>query len=536
MARLPNWARLPRYSRGPTRGLGHEAVPEAERQIAYEHRDEHLQPGASSRVQDAVADGTIEDVPPTEEELARMDAALDGIVLGSMTRIGPGYLLLALVLGFGTLSLFGAWLYQIFEGIGVAGINRPVFWGFYITSFVFWIGVSHSGTLISAILRVLNVEWRRPLTRGAEAMTLFSLMVGALFPLIHLGRVWKFYFMIPYPNVRELWPNFHSALVWDLVAILTYMTSSALFLFMPMIPDMATARDRTTGIRRRIYGVLALGWRGSQQQWHRLHLAMKVYTIVIIPVAVSVHSIVSWDFAMTTNEGWHSTIFAPYFVIGAIYSGVAALITVLIFVRRGLGLQNYITKFHFDRLGLILLAVSVIWFYMFFAQTLTNWYGGNPVDRELEHLHIFGAMAPLWWFMVVVNVLLPFFTLWFKRVRRSLPTMLVITLLINMGMWIERFLIVVGSNVRNHLPFDWGDYTPALPEIIIAAATFAMFAFLYVALSKALPFVSLWEVKEGWRLDKWRTQGIVEEETEPVEEPQGVSPPPSENRPGEVLA
>src|SRR5665811_1390008 len=212
------------------------------------------------------------------------------------------------------------------------------------------------------------------------------------------------------------------------------MTSSALFLFMPMIPDMATARDRTTGIRRRIYGVLALGWRGSQQQWHRLHLAMKVYTIVIIPVAVSVHSIVSWDFAMTTNEGWHSTIFAPYFVIGAIYSGVAALITVLIFVR----------------LGLILLAVSVIWFYMFFAQTLTNWYGGNPVDRELEHLHIFGAMAPLWWFMVVVNVLLPFFTLWFKRVRRSLPTMLVITLLINMGMWIERFLIVVGSNVRNH--------------------------------------------------------------------------------------
>jgi len=536
VARLPNWARLPRYSGGPTRGLGQEAVPEAERQLAYEHQDERHEPGAYSTLQDAVADGTIEDVPPTEEELARMDAALDGIVLRSMTRVGAGYLLLAAVLGMGAASLFGAWLYQIFAGIGVAGINRPVFWGFYITSFVFWIGVSHSGTLISAILRVLNVEWRRPLTRGAEAMTLFSLMVGALFPLIHLGRVWKFYFMIPYPNVRELWPNFHSALVWDLVAILTYMTSSALFLFMPMIPDMATARDRTTGIRRRIYGVLALGWRGSQQQWHRLHLAMKVYTIVIIPVAVSVHSIVSWDFAMTTNEGWHSTIFAPYFVIGAIYSGVAALITVLIFVRRGLGLQDYITKFHFDRLGLILLAVSVIWFYMFFAQTLTNWYGGNPVDRELEHLHIFGAMAPLWWFMVVVNVLLPFFTLWFKRVRRSLPAMLVITILINMGMWIERFLIVVGSNVRNHLPFDWGDYTPALPEIIIAAATFAMFAFLYVALSKALPFVSLWEVKEGWRLDKWRTQGIVEGETEPAQEPRGASPPPSENRPEEVPA
>ncbi|GAB4244326.1 MAG: hypothetical protein Kow00129_03880 [Thermoleophilia bacterium] len=520
MAKLPGWARLPQYSQGPTYGLGRrEAELEREpRRRAKQEPAAGVNPRAEE-IQRKLAAGELPDVEPSESILREKERGLENAVFGSMTRIGPAYVLITLALGLGVAAMFSAWGYQVWKGIGVAGINRPAFWGFYITSFVFWIGVSHAGTLISAILRVLNVEWRRPLTRGAEAMTLFAIMVGALFPLIHLGRVWKFYWMIPVPNVRGLWPNFHSALMWDLLAILTYMTASGLFLFLPLIPDLAAARDRSTGIRRRLYGMLALGWRGSQQQWHRLHVAMKVFTVVIIPIAVSVHSIVSWDFAMTVQEGWKSTVFGPYFVLGAIYSGVAALITVLILVRRGMGLQDYITLRHFDQLGKILLAVSVIWFYLFFAQFLTQWYSGNPVERELEELHVFGAMAPLWWTMVAVNVIIPFFTLWFRRIRTSVPAMLVISVLVNAGMWIERYLIVVGSNVRNHLPFNWGEYVPQWPEIVIAAGTFFMFGFLYVALSKALPFVSLWEVKEGWRRERWEARGLtVEEEGGPAAE------------------
>src|SRR5450759_2275708 len=236
-----------------------------------------------------------------------------------------------------------AYAYQMYEGMGVAGITRPVFWGFYITNFVFWIGISHSGTLVSAILRVLNVEWRRPLTRAAEAMTVFALMIGGLFPIIHLGRPWRFYWMIPVPNGRGLWPSFRSPLTWDLLAILTYITASSLFLFFPLVPDLASARDRATGIRRRLFRILSLGWRGSQQQWNRLHLGMRIFTIVVIPIAVSVHSIVSWDFGMTQVEGWHSSVFAPYFVIGAIYRGIAALMNVLVLVRRRQHVADSIT-------------------------------------------------------------------------------------------------------------------------------------------------------------------------------------------------
>lgn len=450
----------------------------------------------------------------TEGELKSLDRTLDRRVFRAMESIGIRYLLLvgflATLVGIGAVG-FG---WQIYRGIGVTGLNRPVFWGFYITSFVFWIGISHAGTLVSAILRVLNVEWRRPLTRAAEAMTLFALMIGGLFPIIHLGRNWRFYWMIPLPNERGLWPNFRSALMWDLLAILTYITASSLFLFLPLVPDLATARDRTRGLRRKIYGILSLGWRGTQQQWNRLHVAMRVFTIVVIPIAVSVHTIVSWDFGMTLVEGWKSTVFGPYFVIGAIYSGIAALITVLVFVRRSMGLEDYLTLRHFDRLGKVLLAVTVLWFYMFWAGFLTDWYGGSAVAKLVQHDHLSGTYSPLFWTMMVVNVLVPFLFLWFRRVRTSMGAMLVISLLVNVGMWIERFLIVVSTPTVNSLSYDWGGYTPQWPEIAIAVATFAAFALLYLVFSKALPLISLWEVKEGWRVDRWQREGIVEVEND----------------------
>jgi len=460
------------------------------------------------------ATGVVTLQSATEAELDALDRRLDERVFRSMGSISVRYVALFMLAGLVvTVGLF-AWGYQVYNGIGVAGIRRPVFWGFYITNFVFWIGISHSGTLVSAILRVLNVEWRRPLTRAAEAMTVFALMIGGLFPIIHLGRPWRFYWMIPIPNERGLWPNFRSPLMWDLLAILTYITASSLFLFFPLVPDLAAVRDRSTGIRRRLYRLLSLGWRGSQQQWNRLHLGMRIFTIVVIPIAVSVHSIVSWDFGVTQVEGWHSSVFAPYFVIGAIYSGIAALMTVLVLVRRGLHLEDYITLRHLDRMGKVLLAVSVIWFFFFWAGFLTDWYGGNAISREIQRMHMFGSMAPLFWTMLGVCMVLPFLTLWFRRVRTSPGAILVISLLINLGMWIERFLIVVTSPMRNAVSFDWGTYRPRWPEIAITVATFAAFTLLYLLFSKAFPLISLWEVKEGWRIDRWRREGVMEVESD----------------------
>jgi Ni/Fe-hydrogenase subunit HybB-like protein len=455
---------------------------------------------------------------PSNEELETYDRRLDRTVFSAMKSLGIGYLLLVGFLSLVVLAALLTWGYQTWRGIGLGGQRRPPFWGIYISSFVFWIGISHSGTLVSAILRVLNVEWRRPLTRAAELMTVFALSIGGLFPIIHLGRSLKFYWLMPYPNERQIWPNFHSPLLWDMLAIFTYITASSLFLFLPLIPDLAAARDRISGIRRPIYRILSLGWRGTQQQWDRLHLAMRIFTIVVIPIAVSVHSIVSWDFGMTSQPGWNSTIFAPYFVIGAIYSGIAALMTVLVLVRRGLHLEDYITLKHFDRMGKVLLAVSLVWFYFFFANELTQWYSGNQTTRIIGEMMVHGQLAWLFWPMVVFCLVVPFATLWFRRVRTSMIAMLIISLVINAGMWIERFLIVVGSNLRNYLSFDWGTYSPGWPEVVICSATFAAFALLYLIFSKALPLISMWEVKEGWREDRWREEGLLEPEAElPVE-------------------
>ena len=256
-----------------------------------------------------------------------------------------------LLLGLSLLAAVLAWSYQIHRGIGVAGIRYPVMWAFYITNFVFWIGISHAGTLISAILRLVNAGWRRPITRCAEAITVFALMIGSMFPIIHLGRPWLFFWLIPYPNERLIWPNFRSPLMWDFMAINTYLIGSVTYLYLPMVPDLAAVRDRSRGLRRKIYSLLALGWQGTATQWNRLERAISIMAVIIVPVAVSVHTIVSWDFAMTLNPMWKSTIFGPYFVVGAIFSGIAALILAMAVLRKILRLEEYLKPLHFDNLS-----------------------------------------------------------------------------------------------------------------------------------------------------------------------------------------
>src|SRR5216117_97107 len=288
--------------------------------------------------------------------------------------------LLVLFLGSIVATGLGTWMYQMYRGFGMTGINMPIYWAFYITNFVFWIGISHAGTLISAILRLVNATWRRPVTRCAEVITVFALMIGAMFPIIHLGRPWLFFWLVPYPNQRGIWPNFRSPLVWDFFAISTYLTGSVLFLLLPTIPDFALVRDRTSGLRRQIYGALALGWQGTTKQWHRLESAMQIMAIAIITVAVSVHTIVSFDFSMAPVPMWHSTIFGPYFLAGAIFSGIAALIVAMAFVRRFLRLEQYLEPIHFQNLGKLLLMMSLLWGYFVFAERLTIWFGNEQSE------------------------------------------------------------------------------------------------------------------------------------------------------------
>ena len=426
-------------------------------------------------------------------------AVLDGELLGRLDRRRPGLLVGALASGALALVFLYCWGYQIANGIGVTGINRPVFWGFYIINFVFWIGISHAGTLISAILRVTKAEWRRPVTRSAEAITLFALAIGGLFPLIHLGRVAIFYYMIPYPNSRMLWPNFRSPLVWDIAAITTYIIGSALYLFLPLIPDAAVMRDRAAaGLKKRFYAVLALGWRGTAQQWHSLEWGIRILAVAIIPVAVSVHTIVSWDFAMTQTPGWKSTIFGPYFVVGAIFSGIAVLMIAMALLRRGLGLGRFLTDRVFNNLGLLFVTMSLIWGYFTFAEHLTVWYSGDLFEKNVHHVLLHGDFALPFWTMVVVNLVIPVAVLSFPRGRRPLPTALVGCGVL-VGMWLERFLIVVPSLSTPRLAYSIGDYMPSWVELGIMIGAVGVFACLYFTFTQLLPIVSVWEMREGWR-------------------------------------
>jgi len=387
-----------------------------------------------------------------------------------------------------------AWGIQLRYGMGVTGLQRPIFWGFYIVNFVFWIGISHAGTLISAILRLSDAGWRKPVTRAAEAITVFALMIGGLFPIIHLGRAWLFYWLVPYPNDRLLWPNFRSPLVWDLTAIVTYVTGSVIYLYLPLIPDMAQLAEHTTPWRRRVYRALALGWTGSDREWHALERAMKLMAGIILAVAVSVHTIVSWDFAMALAPTWHSSIFGPYFVVGAIFSGIAALLVVLATIRKTMGLERYLTRHHFNNLSKLLLLMSLLWADFTTAENLTVWYGNSPDEMAVFGARTRGPYAMYFWTMVILNFVVPFVLLGIRRLR-TVSNAVIASVCVLIGMWLERYLIVVPTLANPRTPSAFSSYAPTWIELAVTAATFAALIMLYLIFAKLFPIIAVWEFK-----------------------------------------
>lgn len=380
-----------------------------------------------------------------------------------------------------------AWVYQLTHGLGTTGLGRPVYWGLYITNFVFFIGVSHAGTLISAILRIVHAEWRRPITRMAEVITVLVLFFGVGNILLDLGRPDRALNVIRHPQFR-------SPLLWDVSSITVYLTASTIYLYLPLIPDIALLRDRAGGWRRRLYQRLALGWTGSERQWHRLERAIGVMAVLVIPVAVSVHTVVSWVFAMTIQPMWHSTIFGPYFVVGAIFSGIAAIITAMVIVRKAYRLEAYLTPEHFSNLGILLLVMACLWFYFTFAEYLTTWYGHEPTEIAVFNAKFSGPFAPYFWAMFAFCFVIPFPILAHPKTRTITGT-LVASLSVNVGMWLERFTIVVPSLSNPRAPIHGFVYVPSWVEWSLMAGCFAAFTLLYMGFTKLFPIVSIWELE-----------------------------------------
>ncbi len=388
-----------------------------------------------------------------------------------------------------------AWWSQIQTGIGLAGKNSPVGWAMYITTFVFWVGIAHSGTLISAILFLVRVRWRAAVYRSAEAVTVFGLMTAGLFPFIHLGRVWVSHWILPVPNFGGLWPNFRSPLAWDVLAITTYLTVSSTFFLVGMLPDLAIVRDRVKGWRKKVYGFLAQGWQGTDLQWKHYTAGYLFLAALATPLVISVHSIVSWDFAMSIVPGWHSTIFAPYFVAGAIHSGLAMVVLLLIPLRSTFGLQQYITMHHLESLAKFIIFTALIVGFAYSVELFIAWYSNNPYERAIFLYRMTGDYAWAFWLLITTNVLAPML-LWFRRIRTSIPWLVALCVSVEIGMWLERFVIIVTSLAHDYLPSSWGLYKPTLTDSTIVIGSFAWFFFLFMIFVKVLPAVSSWEIKE----------------------------------------
>jgi molybdopterin-containing oxidoreductase family membrane subunit len=385
--------------------------------------------------------------------------------------------------------------YLVLTGIGVWGNNQPVAWAFPITNFVFWIGIGHAGTLISAILFLFRQHWRTSINRFAEAMTIFAVMCAGLFPLLHTGRPWLAWWMFPYPNQMGMWPQFRSPLLWDVFAVSTYATVSMLFWYMGMIPDLATIRDRARNrFRQIVYGVLALGWHGSARQWHRYERAYLILAALATPLVLSVHSVVSFDFAVSQLPGWHTTVFPPYFVAGAIFSGFAMVVTLLVPSRQIFGLQNLVTMRHLENMNKIILATGSMVGYAYIIEFFVAWYSGNIYER---FTFINRALGPYGWaygVMVFCNVVVPQ-AFWFKRVRTSLIGMMIVAILVNVGMWFERFVIVVTSLARPHLPSSWAMFYPTWVDILMFVGSFGLFFTFFLLFLRFMPMIAMAEVK-----------------------------------------
>ncbi len=400
----------------------------------------------------------------------------------------------------GTLGLMV--LYLFITGVGVWNLNRPVCWAFDITNFVFWVGIGHAGTLISAILFLFRQKWRTSINRFAEAMTIFAVMCAGLFPAIHVGRVWVIYWVFPYPNQMAVWPNFLSPLLWDVFAVSTYATVSVLFWYLGMVPDLATFRDRaqlrgnkkTAKIAYYAYGIFSLGWRGSNRHWHVYEKAYLILAALATPLVLSVHSVVSFDFAVSQLPGWHTTIFPPYFVTGAIFSGFAMVVTLAVPAREWFGLKDFITLRHIDNMAKIILLTSCIVGYAYSTEFFMAWYSGNTWEQFHFHNRLTGPMWWAGWTMLTCNAIVPH-VLWFKRVRTSVWALFVVSILINVGMWFERYVIIVVGLSRDFLPSSWGSYYPSYVEVLTLMGSFGLFLTLFLLFCRYLPMVAMAEVK-----------------------------------------
>jgi Ni/Fe-hydrogenase subunit HybB-like protein len=403
-------------------------------------------------------------------------------------------------LGFGiafalTCLLLLSLLYLVVEGIGIWGNNVPVGWAFEITNFVWWIGIGHAGTLISAILLLLRQPWRTSINRFAEAMTLFAVACAALFPAFHTGRPWLDYWLLPYPNTMGVWPQFRSPIMWDVFAVTTYATVSLLFWFIGLIPDLATLRDRSQNKTARvIYGMLAMGWRGSAHHWHRYETAYLLLAGLATPLVVSVHTVVSLDFAVAILPGWHTTIFPPYFVAGAIYSGFAMVLTLAIPIRAVYGLEDFITVRHLQNMAKVMLVTGLIVAYGYAIEAFIAWYSADAYEGFMIWNRVTGPYAPAYWALLLCNVVVPQ-ALWFRRVRSSVPLLFVLSLVVNVGMWLERFIIVVTSLHRDFLPSSWGMYSPTIWDWSTFVGTIGLFVALLFLFLRFLPMISIFEMR-----------------------------------------
>ena len=382
-------------------------------------------------------------------------------------------------------------------GVGMMGINIPVAWGFAIVNFVWWIGIGHAGTLISAFLLLMRQKWRQSINRFAEAMTIFAVACAGMFPLIHLGRPWLFYWLLPYPDTMGVWPQFRSPLVWDVFAVSTYATISLLFWFVGLIPDLATLRDRAKNrIAKIAYGLFAMGWRGSAKHWRHHEMASLLLAGLATPLVISVHTVVSFDFTIAIVPGYHSTIFPPYFVAGAIYSGFAMVVTLAIPLRKFYGLEDFITERHLDNMAKMMLATGLIVSYGYMMETFMAFYGGNRFDRYMIMNRMTGPYAPIYWFLIACNIAIPMTLLWSSRIRKNVVALFLISLVVQTGMWTERFIIVVTSLHRDFTPSSWGMYYPRPVDWAILFGSIGLFFTLFFLFIRFLPMISIFEMRD----------------------------------------
>jgi Ni/Fe-hydrogenase subunit HybB-like protein len=442
-----------------------------------------------------MGDGPIKPEPVIEPgyTYASITDKISSIVLRRGT---PRGWVIGFAISFVLLNLLLATIYMLLvRGVGIWGVNIPVAWGFAIVNFVWWIGIGHAGTLISAILLLLRQEWRTSINRFAEAMTLFAVACAGLFPLMHLGRPWVFYWLFPYPDTMRLWPQWRSPLVWDVFAVSTYATVSALFWFVGLIPDLATLRDRAKGLLPRIvYGMLAMGWRGSARHWARYETAYLLLAGLATPLVVSVHSVVSLDFAVGIIPGWHTTIFPPYFVAGAIFSGFAMVLSLAIPIRKFYGLEDFITQRHLDNMGKVMLATGLMVAYGYVMELFMGWYSADRYEEFLAFNRALGPYGWAYWSLILCNVVVPQ-ALWSRRVRRNVPLLFVISIIVNIGMWLERFVIVVTSLHRDFLPSSWGMYYPTRWDWAALFGSLGLFLSLLFLFIRFLPVISISEMR-----------------------------------------